>query len=524
MSNTGTQKENKAPKPSSKNLKELWKGLGQTIRRGVQWYNHRLKKVYSPGIAALTGMLLVLLMAVFTLFVPPLCGVADDGSLSEIMRGAGIGYRLSDLESPTGAYFVKLYLHSNAQPQGISSHRAVIRTAMWLDTYFTHDNLFDIRFLALVYLLLYLPAVYLVLLGIALRVKVASEATFLVILGALVLGDSAILSYFNSLYPEAMWQIFLIYCLGLCLAMQREKAPWTQGGLMGLALCGSVLTLTESHCAVVGFMLTVFCVRQVMMENRTHQTTILAIVSAAVILTASVISATSGADRLTDASKMHAMTNGVLLRAENPEETLQDFGIDPRFETLADASAYADYPYALPGNPEILRDFLDRYSLGPIILHYVRHPFAYIGMLELSFSSSFSPMRSYVGNFEASSGREERTQNAMFTYYSNFKSNSLPRTLGFLVILGGVYWSLFRHRRGLQHFVTRWTLRERQIMLDTFLLLFAVAVAHLSAILCLSGTAELERYKMICGVCVDGMVLLFISEILHRLNILSSEE
>ena len=40
----------------------------------------------------------------------------------------------------------------------------------------------------------------------------------------------------------------------------------------------------------------------------------------------------------------------------------------------------------------------------------------------------------------------------------------------------------------------------------------------------LSGTAELERYKMICGVCVDGMVLLFISEILHRLNILSSEE
>ena len=27
----------------------------QVIRRGIRWYNHRLKKVYSPSVAALTG-------------------------------------------------------------------------------------------------------------------------------------------------------------------------------------------------------------------------------------------------------------------------------------------------------------------------------------------------------------------------------------------------------------------------------------------------------------------------------------
>ena len=518
------RKDTETAAPAHRSIRQLWQGIRQSVGRALDWYNSRLKKIYSPNVAALTGTLLVMAMAVFILFVPSFSGMADDGSLSRVMKQVGLGYRLSDLEDPTGAYFVRLYLHSNAQPQGLSSHAALIKAAMFLDDQFTHDNFFDIRFLALLYLILYLPAVYLVFRGIASRVKVAAEATFLVVLGAVMLGDAAAVSYFNSLYPEAMWQVFLMYCLGMCLAMQHEKASWTQGGLMGLAVCGSVLALTESHCAAVGFVLTVFCVRQVFIENRTGQISAIAMTCAVVLLAASTLSAVAGTDRFTESSKMHAMTNGVLLRSQNPEKTLEEFGIDPRFETLADASAYADYPYALPGNQEIQRDFLSRYSAGTIALHYLRDPMAYFGLLELSVSASFSPMRDYVGSFEKSAGKPPWTQYPFLTYYSSFKGNSLPRTMGFLVILLGAYWVLFRQRRGLQHFVTRWTFRERQIMLDTFLMLFLAGLAHLSGIIALSGTAELERYKMLCGACVDGMVLLFVSEVMHRLNTFSSEE
>ena len=55
-------------------------------------------------------------------------------------------------------------------------------------------------------------------------------------------------------------------------------------------------------------------------------------------------------------------------------------------------------------------------------------------------------------------------------------------------------------------------------------MLALTGIAHLSAVICLSGTAELERYQMLFGVCIDGMLLLFIAEILHRLKILSEEE
>ena len=511
-------------KTEQKTFRTLLVRMIDRARHGFQEYNRRMGKLYSPDLAALTGAALVLVMAAFTLFIPPFVGVADDGSLNDILLGSGLGYRGQDLVYPTGAYFVRVYLHSTYLPEGISAHRLLIRFAMWVDDQFTHDNLFDLRFLAAVYTLLYLPAVYLTLRGIASRVKVAAEATFLVIIGAVVLGDAAMISYFNSLYPEALWQIFMVYCLGFSLCLQHKEAGWTQAGLVGLLAAGCALTLTESHCAAVGLVFTIFFARQIMMEDRTVQISLIAAVSAAVILIVSVVSATAGTDRFSDASKLHAMTNGVLLRAEDPEKALAEFDIDARFETLTDMSSYSNYPYALAGNPDIQRDFLPKYSVGSIVFHYVSHPIAFFGLLELGVRAAFHPLRSYVGSFESDSGQPERAANGQLTFYSNFKTNSLPQTTGFLLILAIVYWALFRKRRGLNPHQARFTFRERQIMLDTFLLLLFTGLAHLTSIISLSGTAELERYQMICGVCIDGMVLLFLAEILHRLKIFSAEE
>ena len=517
-------KTNEQKQQAQVKAKNIFSRLWQGVRRIIRGYNHRMKKVYSPAAAALTGTAIVLVMAVVTLFITPFVGVADDGSLNDILLSTGLGYRADDLKTPTGAYATRVFLHSTEKTGGMSAHLMMIRAAMWLDDQFTHDLLFDVRFLALLYVILYLPAVFLVLRGIVARVKAASEATFLVILGAAILGDAGMTAYFNSLYPEAMWQILLMYCMGFCLALQHGKETWTYVGLLGLAAAGSAVSLVEAHCAAVGLVLTFFCIRQIMMEDKTRQTSVMAGVAAIVIFICAVLSAVGGVSRFTETSKMHAMTNGVLLRSQDPAKTLEEFDIDPRFETLTDTSAYADYPYTLSGNPEIQRDFLSRYTTIDIIIHYVRDPLAYIGLLELGTRAAFQTARAYVGNYESATGLPERARNPLLTFYSNFKGNTLPQTLGFLVILFAVYWGLFRRRRGLQHFVTHWTLRERQIMLDTFLCLLFIGIADISAIVFMSGTAELERYQTLYGVCVDGLLLMFISEILHRLNILGSEE
>ena len=53
------------------------------------------------------------------------------------------------------------------------------------------------------------------------------------------------------------------------------------------------------------------------------------------------------------------------------------------------------------------------------------------------------------------------------------------------------------------------------MMLDTFAMLLLAGIADISAIICLSGTVELERYAMFFGICIDGIILMFLAEILH---------
>lgn len=513
----------KPKKPFLMRAKDRLSGYTRAFRGGIAWYNRQMGKVYSPHLAALTGTLLVLVIAVILLFLPPHVGVADDGSLAGIMRSTGLGYRLQDLEDPSGAYAVQLYLHSTMESRGFSVHHLLIRLAILLDDLFTGDNYFSLRYLAALYVILYLPAVYLVFFGIVSRVKMATEATLITVVGAAVLGDGCVISYFQSLYPEAVWQIALVYILGFCMLLQFNDNRRTVIAFAGLAVSGAFLALCEGGCGIAAAVVSVFCARQVMMENRTLRLSVLAVLSSVVILAGSMFSLSFGVNRFTENSKLHAITNGVLLRSTDPRKTLEEFDIDPRFETLTDISVYADFPYTLSGQPDVAKDFLNRYSTGSIIIYYARHPLSFFSMLELGTEAAFQSVRSYVGNFEKTAGLPERARNPLLIFYSNTKSASLPKTLWFLMILSGGYLVLFRQRRGLQHKVQRFTPRERQIMLDTFFCLFAMGIVHISHVIVQSGTAELERYQALFSVCIDGMLLLFMAEILHRLNILSEE-
>lgn len=501
-------------------FRAIWQKGRNWFRQAAGWYNLRMKRIYSPFTAAITGTLIVAVIGMILLFGPRFIGVADDGSLSGIMEYAGLGYRSQDLEDPMGAYAVRFLLHSGGQGQGISSHQLIIRLAVGIDNLLSHDNYFDLRVLGGIYLLLYLPAVFLVLRGLCSRVNVALEATALTLVGALILGDATYLSYFNTLYPEAMWIIFLTYLLGLGMMIPHLRNGGIQGCLMAFTACGILLIMTEGHCAAPGIILTLFCMRQIKMEGATHQIAVTAAICGAILLTASVFSGADGVTRFTESSKIHAMTNGVLTRSRNPEQTLAEFGIDARFETMADMSAYEDYPYATAGNPEIQRDFLSRYETGNIVLHYFRHPLEFLGMAELGTRAAFATGRSYVGTYEKSAGRKSRERNQLFTVYSRFRSNSMPHTLGFLAIIGGAYLVLFRKKRANLVYANRRVYRIRQMMLDTFAMLPLIGIADVAAVICLSGTVELERYAMLFGICIDGMILMFLAEILHRLNIL----
>ncbi len=497
--------------------------IGEAIRHFGQWYNHTMRTYYSPRSGAFVCTVIVLLMCIITLFIPPVTGVADDGSLDALMKDTGLEYRQQDLEAPIGAYFIRTMVRTGKTGSGLSSQYLLIGIARWIDDIFTCDHLFDLRYLAAVYLILYLPAVFLAAEGLLLRVRQPMEGTFIAVLCGIIFGDAGTVSYFNSLYPEALWVIGVLYVMGFMLLLEQDRRFSLVLSLVGITAAGSMLIMMESHLAVIGPVLTVFVLRMMFRNGELHPASGLVIMSAAVLLCASFGSGYAALNRFSETSRLHALTNGVLLRAENPAKALAEFGIDDRYETLTETYSYADYPYVLSGQREIQEDVLSNCETGSIVLYYVRHPLEAYGLLEIGTRAALNSPRSYVGNYEASLGLPERARNPLLILYSNFRSGVVPKTTGFLLLLSIVYLALFRPTRNPLK-KQKWTLRDRQNRLSTFFCLLLMGITDMFAVICLSGTAEIERYQMFYGCCTDCMLILVLTEVLHRAKIISGEE
>jgi hypothetical protein len=496
-------------------LKSFWQVI-INLRRA---YNRRMKEHYSASTVATAATTLCFLVALVLLFLPRYIGVADDGSLQTILQHVGLRYRAADAKLPTGAYFVRIYERTVPAAGGrFSTHLMLIRLAMGLDDLFTPDNLFDMRFLAVIYLCLYLPAVWLLIKQMALRVRYASEGTVIGLAAVLLFSDVSYLSYFNSLYPEAVWLIGLLYCCGLCLSLQIP-ARLDTARLVLLAIFGAGLTLCEQHCAMLGFVLAVFCLRQIGMEKAERHTRVVAVLSAAALIVSGCGALIGGNSRFSQDSNFNAMTSGVLLESTNPQKTLAEFGIDARFETLADTSSYSAYPLTKADNPELENGFYDRYSTPDLALYYLRHPVSMAMLLELGVRSAFQVRRDYCGNYELSAGMPARGRTPLFALASNFRTRSAPKTLGYLLLLAIVYGVLLAKWNTRQM-----TARTRTVAFDTFWTVMAAGLLHTAYIVLRSGTAELSRYCLVFSVCIDLVSLLTLAEILHRLNVLETEE
>ena len=89
-----------------------------------------------------------------------------------------------------------------------------------------NDRIFDIRFLGFLYFILYLPALYLIIRQVCQRVKNFSEGAFIAGVGLLIFSDVGYVTYFNSFYPEAIWFISLLYCIGASMSFQNKRSEY----------------------------------------------------------------------------------------------------------------------------------------------------------------------------------------------------------------------------------------------------------------------------------------------------------
>ena len=279
-------------------------------------FNEEMEGKYSPSFIALIAAFGAAILMILMLFVPNYLGVGDDGSFYRLMEAAGLSYVSDTVLEESSEFFNRVYLIDTSKyvlgTEMLNSQVLIVKAAVKLDRLLTGDNYFDIRMLALIYGILYIPAIYLLIRQACMRVKCFSEGIVIGLLGVLIFSDVAYITYFNSLYPESVWFISLLYCVAGAVSFQEKRSLLKEGGsLFLIAGSGIVLMTSRAQCAFIGIILALYCLKLLFTRKEWSFSVVCVLTS----LGLSIISIAAMAGMESDfnqTDKFHAMSRGVL--------------------------------------------------------------------------------------------------------------------------------------------------------------------------------------------------------------------
>jgi hypothetical protein len=495
------------------------------LKKMRQKINDRMSEHYSPIRLAFMSTVVCMIMMIIILFTSPYLGVANDSIANNKMSAYGLKYLEKDMVSDdengdaflSNEYFIKTYRIVHSDEQELSSQALIVSAAKGIDYLFTKDNLFDIRFLGGLYALLWLPGVFLILKSALERVSYFSEGIVLAVFGTLIFADVSYITYFNSLYPDALLYICMLYISGSALSLHKEN-KWNHMYLLILMVAGICLTFVSKKSFSAGIFLAFFCFLQIQFFKE-YRSKLLLLMVVSVLLFSSVVSFFQGNEEFDITGKFHAMTRGVLLQSNDPSKTLENMDIDVSYSILTDYSLYDYYPVSEIGNQLLQDDFLDRYTTADIALYYIKHPGSMASMWDLGVKASFNLRRDYCSNYEKSVGMPPMSKSIFWSSWSIFKERSAPKTIGYLILIIIAIFIMSGKKIFNKHTLDRWN----YIYFTLMMTLLFIGLGDITDVVIKSGDAQLVQFNMVLGIILDILSYFVLAEILHKLNILEAK-
>lgn len=497
-------------------IKKGWTFVTGLVRR----FDRRMRNQYRPAhlAAAALGVLAVIICVI--LFIPPYLGLSNDGSLDSVMADVGLAPLDPEAEDLYFSYYDRLYAITSdtwAPDTTPVLLRTTVRAAIWLDELMTgQDGVFDIRVLAAIYAAMYLAALFPLLRGVLSRVRIYSEGLALAIVSVVVFGDSTIIVRFASLYTQPWELILLILLADAAFLIPWRKDAWLPQ--MSLLLVCWLLMDVNIYCSLASIVFSM--AYWLMLRRRTDVIHRAAYLGAAVLLCfISVLNVADMLESQTKTEKYDQMTRGVLFQADNPEDALAFFGIEPRYSVLTDTYASQSFPVADVASGVLDEGFLDQYDTGEVALYYATQPVDLVSLLDVGAHSAFITRSDFSGNYERSAGLPARAKTPFMAIWSTFKERSAPKTAGLLLLMS-VALVFFRRKKKEDPA----TGEAESIFTMLCVLLIVFVIVEMLTVVVMSGDSLLVRQSFLMSVFIDILVVLFLSEVLHKLRIIEVDK
>jgi hypothetical protein len=390
----------------------------------------------------------------------------------------------------------------------MSSQSLFIKLALQLNVWFYDRQIFDIRFLAGIYLAMYVAAVYLIVESLTWKASI-KRSYAIAAMAAFVFGDTAYTAYFNSFFGESLMFIMMMFILAAGLLLYRGR--YNDYAMLTLLLvCSLILTTGKQQNAPMGILIALAGLFVVFVRrSRTWRS--VAGGGMALLLMAGIATYALIPQEFVNINKYHAITRGVLLDSNDPEQSLKSLGIDPQFSLLSGTIYYEPYTTVDVNSDLMLRQFYDKSGFVSILAYYIAHPDQAMRMLNLAAKGAFTTRPPAMGNYERAAGKAFGAHTHFFSSYSFLKMTLVPKTFGFIflwtILVAGLYLPSFIV--ALRSRDWRQALRLPMVALFVCMGLAGIAVSIVGA-----GDADLGKHEFAFTAAFDLVTFVTVADVM----------
>jgi hypothetical protein len=402
-------------------------------------------KIY--GRLSVFGVLAAIFIIVYVLFSSPMPGVADQGDFERVMNVSGLLDIQNAPDSPEPHWFkyvtTKYKMHSLGLVNSVRLTGVIPTTSMIYPIFFARiiskvfgGGYFRTNFLAAVYAILYVFALFMVIRWVKLKNK--ATAIFFSIISLVFLLDGSYLIWFNSIYGEAMITVSLILFAGTVLYVIQNSEKLGYKGVIIVFISALLFLGSKLQCFVALPIVILMFVRIALFQEKRSWKAIFSpkVFVPVLLLTFYVggiyiqINSGTGSD-----TEFNSVFYGVLKNSDDPEKDLEKLGLATDMAGEAGKHAYQskeDYVKYVPGTELTKREFNDKMSNLKLLRFYISNPSKLLKGMELTASKAFDTVSS-LGKYEKSALEEYTHEFHRFTLWSDFRSTKIPKTLGFII-------------------------------------------------------------------------------------------
>jgi hypothetical protein len=432
---------------------------------------------------------------IYQLILPPVVALADNGDFAKVIRLFGLIGRVH--ERPYADTIYEFHPDQRWASGFRSSEFLLVIPALALGRVLSKDGTFDIRYIGVVHIALFLLAVWLF---VPLLLNLRRGRRWLICaLALLVFTDVMYAVGLNSFYMDEPAYLFLLLSTVLYLRLLR----W-HNRMDAVLLSISVLLLVGSKTqhAILGFWIAGLLVsmRNALLPKGGRFMTFAAV---CLCLTAVFMFWKGAGPQYSVDSTYNVTFFRLLPRSKDVPRTLAELGLDDSYRPYIGKHCFM--PGSRMDDPTFVSAFSERVSMPKIGAYYLHHP-AYV-YRDVRASLSDAGGHRMFGNFDRSQGYPEYFESHAFALWSDFKTYCFkghgPRYVFTFLIAGTLLCALAYTRRR----------RLPAGTLPAVLVLAGMALSELM-IASLADPLEIARHHLIFFELFDLMLLSIVGVLL----------